>query len=235
MTNPTRRLTALSIVLAPVLLGAALLTDITPQAADTQELLLLIADQPAAWSMGQTLFFLSSVLWLPAGYALARLFRPGPRIGRVAAAAVAVGGLAVLAIDAAGLYLRHLAASDIPLDQQVALVESVEGSPTVLVFETIHVVGLVLGLLLLGVAMLRHRDLPRWAGAFVVAGTVGLAVAPGRAFLAAAVALLVVGLGMAAVASARAGAPLPDSASGGAPSGADLVGGHSTSAATTER
>ena len=203
MTTTTRRLTALSLVLAPVFLGAALLADITPEADDTRELLELIAVNPAAWRMGQTLFFISAVLWLPAGFALARLFGPHARLGRVGAAAVAVGGLAVLAIDAAGLYLRQLAGSDIPIDQQVALVESVESSPTVLVFETIHVAGLVLGLVLVGVAMIRHGGLPRWAGALVIAGTVGLVAAPGRAALAVAVGLLVVGLGVAATLAGR--------------------------------
>ena len=198
-TPPARQLTALSLVLAPALLGAALLTDITPQADDTRELLRLIAEKPGAWSAGQTLFFLSAMAWLPAGLALTRLFGREGRVGRLAGAAVAVGGLAVLPVDAAGLYLRELATSDIALDQQVSLAESVESSPTLLVFETVHVAGLFLGLLVVGVAMLRHRDLPRWAGALVLVAMVGMFAAPGRALLALAAALLVVGLGVAAV------------------------------------
>jgi len=83
-------------------MGAALLIDITPQAGDTRELLKLIDENPGAWSAGQTLFFLSAVAWFPAGMALIRLFRREAPIGRVAGAAVAVGGLAVLPIDAAG-------------------------------------------------------------------------------------------------------------------------------------
>ena len=194
-----RQLTALPLVLAPALLGAALLTDITPQADDTRELLALIADEPGSWSTGQTLFFLSAVMWVPAGLALVRMFGRGAPIGWLGGAAVAVGGLAVLPVDAAGLYLRELAGSEIPLDQQIALVERVESSPTLIVFEIVHVVGLFLGLLVVGVAMLRHRGLPRWAGALVLVGMVGTAAAPGRAGLASALALLVVGLGVAAV------------------------------------
>lgn len=200
-TPPTRRLTTLPLVLAPALLGAALLTDITPQADGTRDLLTLIADRPGAWTMGQTLFFLSAVMWFPAGLTLMRLLgRSGRlgRLGRLAGGAVAVGGLAILPVDAAGLYLRNLAASDIGLVQQVALVEAVESSPAVIAFEIIHIVGLFLGLLIVGVAMLRHRDLPRWAGVLVLVGTVGLVAAPSGILLALPIALLTVGLGSAA-------------------------------------
>lgn len=144
-TSPVRRLTALSLVAAPAVMGAALLTDITPQAESTRELLTLIAQKPGAWSMGQTLFFLSALLWFPAGLALIRLLAPVGRLGWLAGAAVAIGGLAVLPVDAAGLYLRDLAVSDIALDQQVALVEAVENSPAVIAFEAIHIAGLFLG------------------------------------------------------------------------------------------
>ncbi len=67
-----------------------------------------------------------------------------------------------------------------------------------LVFEIVHVAGLFLGLLAVGVTMLRHRGLPKWAGLLVLVGLVGTVAAPGRPMLAIAVALLVVGLGAAA-------------------------------------
>lgn len=218
-TSPARLLTALSLALAPALMGAALLTDITPQADDTRELLKMIAEKPDTWSTGQTLFFLSAVAWLPAGLALMRLFGPSARLGRLAAAAVAVGGLMVLPVDAAGLYLRELAASDIPVDRQVSLVEAVESSPTLLVLETVHVAGLFLGLLMVGGAMLRHRDLPRWAGVLVLVGMVGMVAAPGRPLLAVAAILLVAGLGVAAV---RVGRLSEDELNGG-PEGRDTA------------
>lgn len=218
-TSPARQLTALSLVLAPALLGAALLTDITPQADDTRELLKLIAEKPGAWTASQTLFLLAALAWLPAALALMRLFGREARVGRLAAAAVAVGGLAMLPIDAAGLYLRKLATSDIPLDQQVSLVDGVESSPTLLALETVHVAGLFLGLLVVGGAMLRHRDLPRWAGVLVLVGMVGMVAAPGRPLLAVAATLLVVGLGVAAV---RVGRLAEDELNGG-PEGRDTA------------
>lgn len=202
-TSPVPRLTAFSLVLAPAVMGAALMIDITPQAESTRELLTLIAQQPGAWSMGQTLFFLSAALWFPAGLALMHLLGRSARTGRLAGAAVAIGGLAVLPVDAAGLYLHDLAVSDIALDQQVALVEAVENSPAVIAFEVIHIAGLFLGLLLVGVVMLRHRDFPRWAGILVLIGTVGLVVAPAGILLALPITLLTLGLGSAAAQAGR--------------------------------
>ncbi|MGB7818247.1 MAG: hypothetical protein WBL35_05845 [Ornithinibacter sp.] len=202
-TTPIRLLTVLPLVLAPAVMGAALLTDITPQAADTKELLELIARDPGAWSMGQTLFFLSALLWVPAGLLLRRLFGREQRLGRAAGVAVTVGGLAVLPVDAAGLYLRELAASDIPIDQQVQLVEGVESSPAVLLFETVHIAGLFLGLLVVGAAMLRHPALPRAAGALVLTGTIALVAAPAGPLLAGATALLVAGFAITALRISR--------------------------------
>lgn len=203
-TSRTRRLTTFSLVIAPALLGAALLTDITPRADDTDELLRLIAEHPGAWTMGQTLFFLSAVLWVPAGMTLVRVLERS-KLGRIAGGAVAIGGLAVFPVDAAGLYLRQLAVSNIAQDQQVALVEAVESSPALMAFEAIHIAGLVLGLITVGVVMLRSSDLPRWAGVLVLIGTVGMVVAPAGILLALTVALLTVGLG--AVAARHAGLP----------------------------
>lgn len=202
-TSPARTLTVLPLVLAPALMGAALLTDITPRADDTRALLELIAREPGAWSMGQTLFFLSAVMWVPAGLLLMRWFGSEARVGRGAAAAVVVGGLAVLPVDAAGLYLRELASSGIPLEQQVSLVERVESSPTLLVFEAVHIAGLFVGLVIVGIAMLRHPGLPRWAGALVIGGMITMVAAPSGPLLAVAAALLVVGLTIAAVKMGR--------------------------------
>lgn len=198
--SPTRTspVLAAALVVAPALMGAALLVDITPQADSTRELLTLIDERPDAWALGQLLFFLAALAWAPAGLALMRLFGRRARVGRLAAVAVAVGGVTVLPVDAAGLYLRHLTGSGIPLDQQVELAEAVEGSATLLAFEVVHVVGLFVGLLLVGVVMLRGRVTPRWAGVLVLAGMVGMLGAPGRAVLTIAVVALVAGFAGAA-------------------------------------
>ncbi|MHA6668354.1 hypothetical protein ACX3O0_05745 [Homoserinimonas sp. A447] len=199
----TRTVYTASLLAAPLLLAAAMLRDITPDAEGTQELLSLISGQPDAWALGQTLFLLSAVAWLPAGLALMRLFGDRTLFGRWAGLLVMLGGLAILPIDAAGLYLAPLAGSNIPEEQQVALVESVEGSTTLIVFETVHVVALFVGLLVVAVAMLRSRIVPMVAPIAIMVAIVGLLVNLHPVMEFASTVLLVVGLGLAALRVAR--------------------------------
>ena len=198
-TSLTRTVYVIALIAAPLLLGAAMLRDITPDADGTKELLGLIADRPGAWSMGQTLFTLSAIAWLPAGLALMRLFGGRTPSGRWGGLLVMLGGLAMLPMDAAGLYLTRLASSEVPIEQQVSLVESVEGSATVIAFETVHVVGLFLGLIVVAVAMLRSRIVPVAAPVVVIVAIVGLLVNLHPVTEVVSTTLLVVGLGITAV------------------------------------
>lgn len=188
---------AAALVTAPLLLSAAMLSDITPDADGTKQLLELIAERPSAWTLGQALFLLSALAWLPAGLALMRLFGGRTPSGRWGGLLVLIGGLAVLPTDAAGLYLRPLAASSVPIDEQVEIVEAVEGSVAVIAFETVHVVGLFIGLLVVGVAMLRSRVVSKPVAIAVIAALVGLIVNLHPAMEAVSTALLVLGLGAA--------------------------------------
>jgi hypothetical protein len=195
MSRTTARpLYALALVAAPLLIGAASLVDITPETETTEELLTLIAERPTAWSAGQLLFFLSGVLWVPAGLALLRIV--GTRtLGRVGALAVLIGGAAILPVDAAGLYLRELATSGVPLAEQVDIVEGVDGSAPVLAFEVVHVVGLFGGLLVLALGLLRARIAPVWTPVVLLVALAGLLAAPHRIVETVAMALLVVAFG----------------------------------------
>lgn len=199
-TSPlTRGTFVAALVAAPLLLSAAMLSDITPDADGTKELLEIIAERPSAWTLGQTLFLLSAVAWLPAGAALMRLFGRRTPSGRWGGLLVMLGGLAVLPMDAAGLYLSPLAASSVPIDEQVEIVEAIEGSVAVIAFETVHVVGLFIGLLVVGVALLRSRIVPRLAAGTLIAALVGLIINLHPAMEAVSTAMLVVALGATAV------------------------------------
>jgi hypothetical protein len=180
-----------------------MLTDITPQADDTRELITLIAERPGSWSAGQLLFFLSGIAWVPAGVALILLFAGRSLLGRIGGAAVLVGGAAIIPVDAAGLYLRELALSGIALDQQVAVVDAVEQSTGVIVFEIVHVAGLFAGLLIVGGVLLRTRPVPIWAAAALLLGVLGLLAAPTVMLQAVATSVLAVGLGMTGLRVAR--------------------------------
>ncbi len=201
MTNPTTRtrlLHATTLLLAPLLLLGARLTDITPQADTTADLLALIADRPSAWATGQWFFFLSGLAWVPAGVTLMRLFGRRARMGYWSAAAVAVGAAMVLAVDAAGVYLSSLATSSVPLDQQVRIVEGVESSPAILVFEIVHIVGFFGGLLLVAIALLRSRLVPVWSAALLLLGQVGLLAVSHPAADIVSMSCVVLGMGAAA-------------------------------------
>ena len=195
----TRSVYAGALFVAPLFMLGAMLRDITPDADGTAELLALIAERPGAWTLGQTLFILSAIAWLPAGLGLMRLFGGRHLVGRWGGLLILLGGLAILAVDAAGLYLRPLVESDVPTEQQVSIVEGVEGSAAVIAFETVHVVGLFIGLLVVAVAMLRSRELPRLAPVALIGALIGLIVNIHPAMEAAALVLLVLGLGAAGV------------------------------------
>lgn len=189
---------AVALVLAPLVLVAATLVDITPQAKTNAELLALVAQNPSAWSTGQLLFFVSGFFWVPAGLGLVRLFGHRSRLGRTGAAVLAVGGVAIIPVDAAGLYIPALASSDVALVDQARIVEAVEASTGVVVFEAVHVVGLLVGLVVVAIAVFRSRVLSAWVGVAVLVALVGMLAAPGPVAQAGVMTLLVAGLGAAA-------------------------------------
>lgn len=198
-----RSLCALALVVAPAVTTVAVAVDVTPQADTTEELLTLVAASPGSWSAALMLFLLSGLLWVPAGIALLRLFgRPRP-LGWWAGAAVLIGGVAIVPLDTAGLYLSRVATSGVPIAEQVELVEAVEASPTLIAFEVLHVVGLFVGLLVVAVALFRTRLVPPWAAAGILLGLVTLVAAPQQAVQTAAMAVVTVALGAVAVRVAR--------------------------------
>ena len=198
-----RSLCALALVAAPAVTTVAVAVDVTPQGDTTEELLTLVAENTGAWSAALMLFLLSGLLWVPAGIALLRLFGRDRPLGWWGAAAVLVGGVAIVPLDAAGLYLSRLATSGIPIADQVELAEGVEGAPALLAFEVLHVVGLFAGLLVVAVALFRSRIVPPWAAAGIGVGLVALLAAPQQAVQAAAMALVTIAVGVVAVRVAR--------------------------------
>lgn len=185
------------LVLAPLLLLGAWLTDITPQAADTAELLTLIADDSGAWQTGQLFFFLSGLAWIPAGLGLMRLFADRSRLGVVGGALTLVGGAAILPVDAGGVYLTGLAGSGVALSDQVAIVEATESSPFVLTFELAHIVGLFVGLLIVTVALFRTKLLPVWAPIALLLSLVGVIATTNQAVQIGAIGLMALTFGAA--------------------------------------
>ena len=187
-----------ALVLAPLFLLAAALLDPTTSAEDERALLAVAAENPGALAATQLFYILAGLALIPAGFALMRLIASrGPRLARLAAGAVAAGGLALIATDATNLYVNELATSDIPLAQQVSIVAAVESSAVVLIIETIHVIGLLGGMLLAAIGLFRSHAVAPWVPVAIVVGLVGSLAATDDLFIAAAGAVLVAGLGSA--------------------------------------
>jgi len=165
---------AVALVAAPVLMGAASLVDLSPRADDTAELLALVAESPGRWEIGRLLFLLSGIAWVAAAVGLLVVFRGRSRAGLVGAVGLLLGGAAFVPIEAAGSYLAPLATGEIARSDQVTLVTAVEASGQILAFETVHVVGLLGGMVLVAVGQLRTGVVPRWAPALLVLGLVGI-------------------------------------------------------------
>lgn len=186
-TSPTPYRVAL--VLAPVLMGAALLMDLTPQTDTTEELLAMVREHPDRWLLTGTLFLFSGLAWVVAGIGLHRMLGRRSRLVGVGGLGVAAGGAALALVDAAGYYLPALARSSASVDQQVSVVERVEGSAPLLALEIVHIAGWILGLLLVAAGLLAARVVARWIPALLIASLAGMvAFASGPGLLGAVVA-----------------------------------------------
>jgi hypothetical protein len=194
----SRAVLAGGLILAPLLLLAAGLTDPTTAAEDERGLLAAAATDPDALAATEGLYILAGVALIPAGLGLIRLIADhAPRLALVGGGGVALGGLGLVAVEAGGFYLRELAASGVPLDQQVSIVEGTEGSAAMLISETIHVAGLIGGMVVAAVGLFRARAVPAWAPVALVAGMAGLLAFPGDVGRMVAGALLVAALAFA--------------------------------------
>lgn len=163
-----------ALVVAPLLMGSAMLLDLTPGTDGTSELLGAVAKEPGRWVTTGTLFLLSGLAWTLAGVGLTRMTGRRSRLAGAAGLALAAGGTALALIDAAGVYLPHLARSGAPLQEQVGVVEAVEGSAPLIAAELVHVVGWGVGMLLLAVGLLVSRALPRWIPVLLLVSLAGL-------------------------------------------------------------
>ncbi len=201
----------LAFVLAPLLMGIAMVLDLTPGTDSTQELLAAVADQPERWLLTGTLFLLSGLGWTVTGAVLHRVARGRSRLIAVGGVLLATGGAALALLDAAGSYLPALARSGAPLEQQVAVVEQVESTPVLVVIEIVHVAGWALGLVLVAIGLLRSRVVPAWVPVLLLVGFAGMVAFTGGVPILVAATLLVVGMTGLAMGLPQA-APAPQAA-----------------------
>jgi len=161
---------------APILMSAAMLLDLTPSADDTTGLLALVGDSPDRWMWANATFLLAAVAWTTAAIGLFRRLGQRSRSIAVGAIALAAGGAALGLIEATMAYLPGLAQSGASVAEQVAVVEQLDSSAPAMVFELVHIVGWLGGLLLVVTGLFLTRVVPRWVPATVFAGLVGVIV-----------------------------------------------------------
>lgn len=188
-----------ALAVAPILMGAAMLLDLTPFAADTTELLALVEENPARWAWANAVFLLAGVAWTVAAIGLFRRLGPHSRTIAVGAAALTAGGVALGLIEATMAYLPGLARSGASVAEQVTVVEQLDSSAPVLAFEVVHIIGWLGGLLLVVIGLFLTRAVPRWAPAMVLMGLVGVLVFVSGPGLAVASALVAAGTTSTAV------------------------------------
>lgn len=195
----SRVVLAAALILSPLFLLTAGLLDPTTSAADERELLAVAAESSDALAATQLFYILAGLTLIPAGVALTRLIAShAPRLALLAGGAVATGGLTLVALEASALYLSELATSDAPLAQQVSIVAAVDSSIGVLIITILHVFGLLGGMLLAVIGLIRAHAVPMWAAGALAVGLLGSIAATDDVLIAAAGALLTAGLGTAA-------------------------------------
>jgi hypothetical protein len=150
-TSPgQRRFSSAALLAGPLALLAAQLLDPTPAEADAADLLATAAAEPARWVATNLLFVLGTILLVFGSFGLASLLRGrGSRLGQPGLTLLVAGVVA----------LAGWATSNLALE---AVAVAISDSRAITAVEIVWIVGLMLGLVLVAVALLRAGSVPRW-------------------------------------------------------------------------
>ncbi len=168
--DAARQIGAVSLVVAPLfgLVGGALHPE---RATDPAELLEVVAANLDRWYLAHLLFFLGSLLLLPAVLMLGDLARaraPGLALAGVVLSVIGlVGAAGVAAVE---LAIWELAQPSVAAGEAAAVVERLTEGAAVTVPVLGASIGFPLGFALLGAALWRADAAPRWASACVGLG-----------------------------------------------------------------
>ena len=165
-----------ALAVAPALMGVAMLLDLTPSADGTAELLALVEAKPARWMWSNAVFLFAGVTWTAAAVGLWRRLGRRSRPIAVGALALAAGGAALGLIEATMAYLPSLSRSSVPVAVQVTVVEHLDASVPAMVYEIVHIIGWLGGLLLVAAGLFSTQVVPRWVPGALLAGLAGVVV-----------------------------------------------------------
>jgi hypothetical protein len=131
-----------------------------PASDDTTDTLRIVEDQGGQWMTVAVIFFLSSVcltLGLPA--ILTMFDRRGWTLGMISGIVLEVGFIGTAGFAMLMVFFRSLVVTDAIRDKNIDDIASEAG---LAIFLYAWIVGLYLGELLLGIALLRAGTTPRW-------------------------------------------------------------------------
>jgi hypothetical protein len=191
----TGRLGALSLLVAPGLMLAAHLVQVSPAGHDTSSELASIAAFQTRYAVAAWLAFLAAVLMVPALLAMARpLSANRPRLAAIGVSMSLVGLLALVSLMGSGpVSLAMVRGGD--QAQMVALTDRYESLPLVSAWVLLMVLGYSLGPIVLGVGLWR-TGYPWAVPALLIGGLVLQIADAGRWPLAAGFALTWAGMAL---------------------------------------
>lgn len=144
-----------ALVLAPLLVLAAHLTQVSPATHDTSSELASIADAAGRYQLAGLLGFVSCVLFVPALLAMTDLLRPSrPRWAAIGGGLSLTGLLALVSLEGSGPVSQALAQSS-DRASAVAVTDAYEGLALTNVWVVLMLLGYVLGPVVLGVGLWR--------------------------------------------------------------------------------
>ncbi|GLW96044.1 hypothetical protein [Microtetraspora sp. NBRC 16547] len=132
--------------------------------------LALEAAYPGLIRLGTVAAMLGSLLMVPAALGVKRLVGGGSRkLGSVGAVLTGAGYICYFGIVLAGNITAAMVEHPSSTADYAAVLDSSQGDPSTLWVFLLFVLGNLVGTLLLGLALLRSRVIPLWAGAAVIA------------------------------------------------------------------
>jgi hypothetical protein len=144
-----------ALVLAPLLVLAGHLTQVSPTAHDTSSELSSIAAATGRYQLAGLIGFASAVLFLPALLAMTGLLRPSrPRWAAVGGALSLTGLLALVSLEGSGPVSQALAESS-DRAAAIAVTDAYEGLPLTNLWVVLMLLGYVVGPVVLGIGLWR--------------------------------------------------------------------------------
>lgn len=164
MTNHSSRGLAVALIAAPVVWVVTELISPAMKASPKQQLE-IIAGDPGRWALTMALVVIGTVLWVPATLGISRVARASsPKLATIGAC-LSVYGATVAVGDAMNqLNASRMVGSGVDRVQMVALLDRLDSSPVIGFFYMTSGLSFLVGSILLGIALFRTADVPRWVG-----------------------------------------------------------------------